>query len=387
MSSGRVFALTVALGAVTGTTALPTAAAQARPANIDSLRTEVRRLDSLASMQALVVDSVRRSLVRSVPPVSVRRGPLEVRTVPEFEARVRVAVDAVARLIEREGGTELASRVATHIPVVRPDSARALFGMLRVITLVPDTSRRSPPSARRPTFASTSAHQLESDLAGLIEQFAVQGVDSSLAAWLMAGRIPLRPSSPDELGDAYTELATTQSAAVRQCRSGDNAACLDILGLDSLPGTRLARWYAPEDYRALLRTVAPPREDSAGVVAWVECRQQRNDDACRRVAIALPNTRIPIPLTGLARAILLREVLEAGGPGAYGRLVGASGSIRSRLEQTARQPVETTLVRWRERVERARPDRMAVPPGLAIASLGWTGALLGLTLIRRRPWV
>ena len=382
-----LLALNTALIAVAGVSISSTATAQARPANIDSLRREVRRLDSLASVQGLVVDSVRRSLVRSVPPVSVRSGPLEVRTVPELEARVRTAVDSVARFVHREGGPVLASRVAAHVPVIRPDSARAMFGMLRVITLVPDTTRRSQPSSRRPTFASASARQIESDLAGLVERFAVKGVDSSLAAWLMTDRIPLRPMSADELGDAYTELATTESAAIRRCRSGENAACLDILGLDSLAGSRLERWYAPEDYRALLRTVAPPREDSAGAAAWVRCRARRDDEACRTVATAVPNARVPVPVTGLARAILIREVLETGGPGAYGRLVGASGPIRSRLEHAAGQPIDAIVLRWRERIEHARPDRMAVPPGLAIASLGWTGALLGLTLIRRRPWV
>jgi hypothetical protein len=236
-------------------------------------------------------------------------------------------------------------------------------------------------------LASAGAQQIANELTGMMEQFAAQQVDSSLAAWLMAGRVPLRPASADELGDAYTELATTQSVAIRRCRSGENAACLDVLGIDSLPGSRLARWYSPSDYRALLRTVIPPREDSAAVAAWVRCRDRRDDDACVRAANALPNARIPLPLTGTARAILLREGLQAGGPGAYGRLVGASGPMRARLEHAAGLSADIIVARWRDRIEDARPDRMSVRPGLALASLGWSGALLGLTLIRRRPWV
>jgi hypothetical protein len=362
------------------------ATAQSRSVNIDSLRTEVRRLDSLASEQGRVVDSLRKSLVRSVPPVTVRNGSLEVRTVSALESRVRVAVDSVSALIDREGGPELASRVATRTPVIRPDSTRAVLGMLRVISLSPDTTRQSTPRARRPVMASAGAGQIANELTGLIEQFAAQHVDSSFAAWLMAGRVPLRPASADELGDAYTELATTQSAAIRRCRSGENAACLDVLGIDSLPGSRLARWYSPADYRALLRTVIPPREDSAGVAAWVRCRDRHDDDACVRAATALPNRRIPVPLTGTARAILLREALHAGGPGAYGRLVGTSGPMRARLEHAAGRSADVIVARWRDRIEDARPDRMSVGPGLVLASLGWSGALLGLTLIRRRPW-
>ena len=374
----------VALGVAIPST---TARAQSRPTSIDSLRTEVRRLDSVASAQGRIVDSIRRALVRSVPPVTVRSGPLHVRTEARLEPRVRSAVDSVAALVAREGGEELAARVGAHVAVIRQDSARAVFGMLRVVTLLPDTTRRSVPRARRPILASAPGRQIEHGLVGMVEQFAAQGVDSTLAAWLMAGRIPLRPVSADDLADAYTELATTQSAALRRCRSGENAACLDVLGIDSMPGSRLSRWYAPEDYRALLRTVVPPREDSAGVAAWVRCRESRDDRACADAATALPNDRVPVPLTATARAILLREALNAGGPGAYGRLVTASGPVRARLEHAAGRPADVIVSRWRDRIEQARPDRMSVRPGLAIASLGWSGALLGLTLMRRRPWV
>lgn len=363
---------------------LATVSAQPQPPNLDSLRSEVRRLDSVASVQARVVDLVRRTLVRSVPPVEVRRGALDVRTVADLEPRVRVAVDSVALLIDRVGGPHLASRVASHVPVIRPDSTRALLGTLRVITLSPDTTRRTAPRVRSSALASSTARQLENDLARMVERFAVEGVDSSLAAWIMTGHIPLRAMSSDELADAYTELATTQWSVIRRCRSGENAACLDALGIDSLPGSRLVRWYAPQDYRALLSIVVPPRDDSAGVARWVRCREQRDDDACRAVATALPNDRIPLPLGGRARAILLREVLSAGGAGAYGRLVTASGPIRARLERAAEQPIDVIVSRWRERIEHARPDRMSVPPALALSSLGWSGALLGLTLIRRR---
>ena len=377
-----VLALTLALGVAAP---WPPSEAQSRPMNVDSLRVQARLLDSVAIERSRVVDSMRKAIVRSAPPVAIRRGALDVRTVASLEARVAEAVDTVAALIGREGGPPLAARVSAHVPVIRPDSARAVFGMLRVVTLVPDTTPRSAPRARRLIMASASSRQLADELTGLVEQFAAQDMDSSLAAWLMVGRIPLRPVNGEELGDVYTELATTPSAAIRRCRSGENAACFDVLGLDSLPGSRLLRWYSPEDYRALLRTVAPPREDSAGVAAWVRCRERHDDSACITVATALPNDRIPLPLPGTARAILVREALDAGGPGAYGRLVGASGSVRARLEHAAGQSADRIVARWRRRIEDARPDRMSVRPGLIVASLGWTGALLGLTLLRRRP--
>ena len=303
-----------------------------------------------------------------------------------MEPRVREAVDSVSGLIERRGGPALAPRVATHTPMVVPDSTRAMFGMLRVIAFVPDTGRRSASIARRPIPATATASQIADGLASMVEQFALQGADSALAAWVMLGRVPLRPASAAEAADMYFELATIASAALRRCRTEDSASCLDVLGVDSLPGTRLARWYAPDDYRRLLAIVAPPREDSVAVAAWLQCRENRDETACVAAANAIPDSRIPPPLSATARVMFLREVLEAGGPAAYGRLMSASGSVRGRLEYASGQPLDTIVRRWRARIEHARPDRMRLQPGLVLASLGWTGLLLGLTLARRGTW-
>jgi len=384
MSSPRTLIAAIALAAATAVVS-PLTAQSVRP-NTDSLLDRIRVLDSAVIVRGRSVDSIRRSLVRPVPPIAVRRGALEVRTVAAVESRVRVAVDSVAGLIERRGGPELAARVALHAPMVLPDSSRAMFGMVRVLALVSDTARRSAPIARRPIPATATASQIADGLASMVEQFALQGVDSALAAWVMVGRVPLRAASATEAGNTYIELATTASAALRRCRDGDAPSCLDVLGIDSLPGTRLERWYAPDDYRALLGIVAPAREDSVAVTAWLKCRDDRDAAACVTAATALPNNRIPPPLSPAARVMFLHEVLTAGGPAAYGRLVNASGSVRTRLEHASREPLDTTVRRWRDRIERARPDRMRLQPGFVIASLGWTGAFLGLAVVRRRSW-
>src|SRR5687767_746051 len=156
-------------------------AAQRAETKIDSLLQRIRVLDSAVMVRGLSVDSIRRSLVRPVPPIAVRRGAVEVRTMAAVELRVRVAVDSVAGLIERRGGPALAARVATHVPMVIPDSARAMFGMLRVIAFAPDTDRRSAPFTRRPIPATATASQIADGLANMVEQFALQDADSALA--------------------------------------------------------------------------------------------------------------------------------------------------------------------------------------------------------------
>ena len=104
-------------------------------------------------------------------------------------------------------------------------------------------------------------------------------------------------------------------------------------------------------------------------------------------AAAIPEDRVPLPLSASARLLFLREILDAGGPQAFDRLVATSGGLRTRLEAASREPIARTVRRWLDRVERSRPERPRVSPQLALASLGWSGALLMLTLNRRHSWV
>ena len=353
----------------------------------DSLLREVLARDSVLVARARALDSVRRALARPAPPVEVVRGPLRVRTVAELEPRVRLAVDSVATLVERRGGAAIAARIAHRVPSITRDSQPGVFGHDEFITLTPDTSRRAwwLAGAQRLRYRAASG-AVAATLTNMVEHMALEGVDSTLSAWLMVGRLPLAPASAQEWSDAHVELATTESSALRRCRGGDDLACLDALGLDSVPGSRLSRWYAPSDYRSLLRGVAPPREDSAAVAAWVRCRDERDDAACRTAAEAVPNDRVPPPFSAAARFMVLREVLDAGGAGAYDRLLTGSGSLRTRMEMTSAEPLERTVRRWVARVDQARPQDMRVSAGFVAASLGWAGALLALTLTRRNPW-
>lgn len=360
--------------------------AQAQRTPADSLLRSVIARDSVLAERARIVDSLRHALVRPALSVEIARGPLRVRTRPELEARVRVAADSVATLIERRGGSAIPTRVAARVPAIGRDSSPAILGYSHAITIAPDTTRRwsSIPNRRIPYRAN--ADELESALARLVEEIAVRGIDSTLAAWLMVGRVPLAPPGNREASDVYTEFATTESAAIRRCRAWNVESCLDILGVDSVGQSRIVRWYAPSDYRGLMGIVAPPREDSAAVVAWLRCRDDHDEAACRSAARAVPNERVPYPLSAAARFMFLREVLDAGGTGAYDRLLTSTGTLSERFATASREPLETTVRRWVSRVEAARPERMRVSPGLALASLGWAGVLLAFTFTRRHPW-
>jgi hypothetical protein len=338
-------------------------------------------------MRKQTVDSVRRSLVRPIPPVALTSGPLSVRTTPELESRVREAVRLTSEVIARTASATLSASVASHVPVVMRDSSPVALGSVPVISISPDSTRRWYSTMRVNVPVTARAAQIADRLSMFVEQFALRGVDSSLAAWIMVGRLPLRPTSDENAHDVYIEVAANESIAARRCRAGDTGACLDVFGLDSSAGARLDRWYAPEDYRSLLRHVAPPRDDSTIVAAWLRCREERDQNACVVATHALPDSTIPFPLSGNARLMLVRDALEIGGAGAYDRLVAPNGSVRARMESAAGKPIDIVVNRWRGRVEAARPNPMKVRAGATIASLGWCALFLAVGITRRRSCV
>ena len=357
------------------------------PANQDSLLSRIKTLDSVVTVRKNTVDSVRRSLVRPLPEVAVSSGALSVRTTPELETRVRAAVTLASKVIEDAGSSTLPGRMADHVPVIVRDSTPVAMGFVPVISVAPDTARRWYATMRVNVSVAASPPQIADRLSMFIEQFALQGVDSSLTAWVMMGRLPLRPTSDEDARDVYVELAASESVAGRLCRAGATAACLEAFGLDSTSGSRLSRWYAPEDYRSLVHRAAPPRDDSVAVAAWIRCRGEHDQAACVAAANALPDAAVPFPLSGTARLMLLRQALELGGAGAYDRLVSPNASMRARVEAAARQPLDVVVKRWLARVEEARPNPMKIRAGATLASLGWCGLFLAVGITRRRSCV
>ena len=352
----------------------------------DSLLQTVRGLDSVLLVRTRSVDSIRRTLVRQLPPVDIREGPIHVRTDSTLAPRVRSAVSSVVEMVDQRGGSLVASRSSAHVATITRDSTRSIVGMLPVIAINADTTSRWSMIDRRHVRASASGAAIANELAAIVEQRAMQGVDSALAAWVMVGRAPLRPASAAEEADAYVEYATTESAVLRRCRARDPFACLDALGVDSIAGSRPDRWYAAEDYRSLVRASAPLRDDSVAVAAWIRCRRNGDEASCGIAARALPNGRVPLPLSASVRFTFLREVLDAGGKGAFDRLVGSPGTVRDRLTAAAGEPLDRTALRWLDRLESSRPRRMEIPATLLAASLGWSALILGLALIRRNSW-
>jgi hypothetical protein len=356
--------------------------AQHPAAPADSALRDVHRLDSLYEVRLARLTTLRDSLRRMVGWVEVSSGGLAIRTTPALESRAREAARRAMAAVEARGGDALRSRLARRLPVLATDTTAAMLGTEWVVWLQADTAKRD-----RNAFTFRSQGPIRADglvprFLDLIERFSLDGADSTLTAWLMFDRLPLRDAPHAVWEDAYTEFATTESSRLRACRKGDDEACLTSLGLGRSQQTLLDAWYDPEDYRALVG-MAKVRRDSSDAASAERCRRTALATDCAAAARSIPDFRIPLLLSLPTRQLFVEEVFGAGGPRAYERLVAARGPVREQLAAAAGVPLSGVVSAWRARVLGARPESMMVTPMVALAALVWCCAFTAVALGRR----
>lgn len=353
---------------------------------LDSLRREIARLDAIATAEHALYDSARTQYQRRGEWTELRVGTLHLRADARVEVEAREAAAVVAALIDSAGGEALRVRVSRHLPAVRLHERKRRFGDERRIGITDDTTRRHLNSTWTRVGRRVTAAQLVAPLAAVVEKYALDGADSALVAWVMLGRLPLREPPVEQWSAAYVELATAPAESVRRCRDGDLEACLTSLGLLEGDLSRLDAWYVPSDYRALLELIVAPRHDSATLADAAQCRESGEAAACRRAAQAFPEERVPLPLSADVRQLFVREVLEAGGPQAYTRLMAPAGGLRARLAAAAGMPLDSVAARWRARILAAQPEPGRIPPFFAVTTLAWCGLFTAIGVARRGAW-
>jgi hypothetical protein len=379
MSSRRLSALAVAA-------ALATAARlPAQPA--DSVLARLRRIDSLYTQHRARFDSLGQAANASMGWVHVHEGAFSLAVGPSLVEKARTGARLATAALAMRGGAPIETRLAMRRPVIAADSLRFAFAAPAAAIVVADTGREWRMGTRTRLPAPLRATSIADALVRVAEGAALDGTDGVVSRWLAGGRVPLLDVARSEWSDVSGDLGMVASEALRRCRAGRDAACLTALDLD-IPGAgsdrdRVAEWYALGDYRALLRNVWPPRSDSAATASWLRCRRIADEAACGAAVRAISVDQIPAPVGAGGRRLFLDEVLRAGGPGAYERLLGAQGSAAERLTIAAGVPLDVVARTWRARLERSRPAAAAVSPLIGIATLGWCGALFGLTVIRR----
>jgi hypothetical protein len=208
--------------------------------------------------------------------------------------------------------------------------------------------------------------------------------DQALADWLGAALRPERRQ--DASTDVFLQLVTAPSRAVRSCFLGDISRCEDVLQVGDSAGL-LERWYETPAEREALVTESFAYYFARGTTApsLQRCRQH-HDDACTTLLRSLPPGALPRPLAHNARLLLVREALRAGGRDAYRRLVAnPSSPLGIRLASAADLPLDSLVVRWRDRALAARPAPLTLPWWATIAALAWT-VVFGVCALRSSRW-
>lgn len=208
--------------------------------------------------------------------------------------------------------------------------------------------------------------------------------DPGLTDWL--GGV-LRPGLGQNADRAvFVQLVTAPSEAVRRCFLGDLARCEDILQVTDSTG-RLMRWYVTPAERQALVTESFNEYFARGATAPTLQRCQQHDDAaCTALLQSLPPGTLPLPLSHAARILLVQEALQAGGRDAYRRLVAnAHAPMGIRLTNAAGIPLDSLVMRWRDRTLAARPAPLALPWWTGVAAMGWT-AFFGFCALRSSRW-
>ena len=166
---------------------------------------------------------------------------------------------------------------------------------------------------------------------------------------------------------------------------GARVACRRALGLTGNDDPIL-NWYDAADRRMLVRTSNYSWWHRGAGLLYQRCVGGGPDADCEAALRALPAIAITPPLTGTSRLHLLETALDAGGVGAYDRLLAnPRSSMDTRLTAAAALPGDSLLALWRGRVLAARPTTVALQANAAWAAVLWS-TLLGVLALRSTRW-
>lgn len=279
-------------------------------------------------------------------------------------ANVRVHATLESRFGRRDksvslAATSLADAALTAVSIApAPDSAgvhqatRDLFSHLLHNSL--DTTIR----ARLLPEQGSNLHVLDvSALDGDLSLFAP--VDGSSWRWssihLLARHYPARSS--------------------RACLAGSLPDCATSLGIGVPPRAPVATWFDPVDYPWVF-ALASYRVDTLSRFLRNTCLGG-DAQACGEFVARTPPGEMRAPLhSRIATETLLMLALEAGGPDAVDRLLGATGSFAERLGVAAGVPFETLLGTWQSRVSAAPLTRERLDPRVFASALLACGLLI-----------
>ena len=177
----------------------------------------------------------------------------------------------------------------------------------------------------------------------------------------------------------YRKMVTAPSISARRCLGEDATECWVALGIEEVEEPAL-RWYTPEERRLAVRRVGSMR------LTWMEdfeaCVHGGSDRACVRHL----ERGTPLPLDSRVTHSLVSFALDAGGAGAYQRLLAASDrSLPEALGEAAGMDPDALVSVWVGEIRGARPDRRGEARRSSWATLLWIVVFAALAM-RSTRW-
>lgn len=182
---------------------------------------------------------------------------------------------------------------------------------------------------------------------------------------------------PAAATDLYRRVAAIPSKAVRACLSGDDAACLLSFGLEGRD-VPLRDLYTPPELALLARENDARFRSAADSETLGRCRTGDNA-ACEDLLddhwemATTPLGRLwAVPFDGDLRGSLLWYAVQRGGAGAWSRLLGQAGaSPLAALEAASGLNGPELVAGWRDSVLEGRSEHRAGLGSLTLTSLLW----------------
>jgi hypothetical protein len=239
--------------------------------------------------------------------------------------------------------------------------------------------------------ASNNAREVSDDMSldaltrTILAMVGQPRADSGLTSWLGGNVRPLLDTAASSSA-SYVDLVLAPSRAARSCLAGNLAGCRAALQLTD-DSTFFLTAYDAEDRRAVVADArAPGLLEPLDRSIYDRCLEARVDAACVDFLRSLGRGQVPRPLPDQAREFFVTTVLDAGGPAAYDRLVGApTAAIADRLVAASGRPIDSIVARWRSRLIAARPPAPSVPLADGLLALLWIGVLTTCAL-RSTRW-
>ena len=357
-----------------------TAPVSAQRAASPAERAQERRVDSIvahlhrakAELDAYD-DSVARQRARMD---TVQAGSLRLFVEASLRSRVEPAARVAAARVEAEAGPA-AARLTKRWVIVRqltdstPDS----------IVVATAEGPKSPESLQ--IWGAPDDSLLTVWIHNDAMHLVAAEIPKAFKEWLYA---ELLPDSVNTVQWTNTRLVlvSSYSTVAHRCYSGDIPACSIGLRLTEVSDP-VMEWYDDAGRRRVVSAWLESRRYDRRRPEWDQAERcgAGADAACIAALRQWRGLEDPVPPG--ERMILAKLAVQMGGPGAYERILSATGTPAQRLAAAAGVPIDSVLRVWQRRVHDTRLPSEDFSVTIAATSLAWILACGALSL-RSSRW-